>query len=44
MNEIFDSVNLVSVTLFVVSAGVMIVGIELSFKAIQLGTRAISKS
>lgn len=41
MEEIFAAVNLGTVTAFVVAAGVMIIGINLAFKGIGLGKRAV---
>jgi len=44
MADIFAAVDLAGVAAFVVAAGVLIIGIKLAEKGIQIGKRNISKA
>jgi hypothetical protein len=44
MSDIFAAVDLSSVATFVGTAGVVIIGIALAYKAISLGKRAVNKA
>lgn len=44
MADIFAAVDFSTVATFVGSAGVLIVGIALAYKAISLGKRAVNKA
>lgn len=41
MADIFAAVDLASVTAFVVATGVLVIGINMAFKGIFLGKRAV---
>lgn len=44
MADIFDAVDLSTVSLFVAATGVLVIGIRMAFKGIDLGKRAVSKA
>lgn len=44
MAAIFDAVDFTSVTAFVVATGVLIIGITMAFKGIDLGKRGVRKA
>lgn len=43
MTAIFAAVDLATVTAFVVATGVIVMGIRLAFKGVDLGKRGIAK-
>lgn len=44
MADIFTAVDLTSISAFAKTAGVLIIGVALTFKAIDLGKRGIRKA
>jgi ABC-type sulfate transport system permease component len=44
MADIFAAVDLTSVTAFVVATGVLVIGIAMAFKGIDLGKRGVKKA
>lgn len=44
MTEIFAAVDMTGVTTWVVATGVLIIGIAMAFKGIDLGKRGIKKA
>ncbi len=44
MTEIFAAVDFAGVAAFVTAAGVAIIGINMAFKGISLGKRAVNKA
>ena len=44
MTEIFAAVDLGDVTAFVIASGVLVIGITMAFKGIDLGKRAVKKA
>lgn len=44
MTEIFAAVDFAGVALFVGASGVLIIGIHMAFKGIDLGKRAVNKA
>jgi len=44
MGDIFAAVDLTTVTAFVVATGVLVIGIAMAFKGIDLGKRGVKKA
>lgn len=44
MDEIFAAIDMTKVTVAVVALGVLIIGINMAFKGIDLGKRAVKKA
>lgn len=44
MTEIFAAVDLGDVAAFVIASGVLVIGITMAFKGIDLGKRAVKKA
>mgnify|MGYP001773005241 CR=1 FL=1 len=44
MTEVFAAVDLTTVTAWVVATGVLIIGITMAFKGIDLGKRGVKKA